>query len=140
MRARLLHSVKPVAQEKRRGRIASGSYFHKTILPVSAAGREDWHLHLPAIEAPRPPKVDGITGVDSASPLRTVNLEESVIVPDAILDEIWRVRQELVKQHGGLDGYFQYIQKLDRTHRQRGRLPRGKKARRQQAARTSTRS
>lgn len=38
---------------------------------------------------------------------------------DAILEEIWRVRENLIKQHGGLDGYFRYIRKLDRARRQR---------------------
>jgi predicted nucleic acid-binding protein len=32
---------------------------------------------------------------------------------DPILDELWRVREELVKKHGGLHGYFKYIQKLE---------------------------
>ena len=36
---------------------------------------------------------------------------------DPILDEIARVRQELVKKHGGIEGYFQHIQKLDRARR-----------------------
>ena len=44
-------------------------------------------------------------------------------MPDPILDEIWRVREELLKKHGGLDGYFRYIQKLDRAHRRRRSKP-----------------
>jgi len=52
---------------------------------------------------------------------------------DPILEEIWRVRQELIKQRGGLDGYFRYVQKIDRAHRQRGRSLKGKKTRRQRA-------
>jgi hypothetical protein len=38
---------------------------------------------------------------------------------DPILDEIARVRQELVKKHGGVDGYFRHIQKLDRARRKK---------------------
>jgi hypothetical protein len=38
---------------------------------------------------------------------------------DEILDEIWRVRAELLKEYGGLEGYFRHIQKLDRAHRRR---------------------
>ena len=38
---------------------------------------------------------------------------------DPILEEIWRVREELVKKHGGFDGYFKYVQKLDRAQRRR---------------------
>ena len=50
---------------------------------------------------------------------------------DPILEEIWRVRKELIKQHGGLEGYLAYVQKLDRARRQRGRGSRGKNARKQ---------
>jgi hypothetical protein len=38
---------------------------------------------------------------------------------DPILDEIWRVRAQLLKQYGGLDGYLTHVQKLDRAHRRR---------------------
>jgi hypothetical protein len=38
---------------------------------------------------------------------------------DPILDEISRVRRQLVKDHGGIEGYLAYIQKLDRSHRRR---------------------
>jgi hypothetical protein len=38
---------------------------------------------------------------------------------DPILDEIWRVRAEMVKEHGGLQGYLRYIMKLDRAYRRR---------------------
>ena len=61
-------------------------------------------------------------------------------MPDPILDEIWRVREELLKKHGGLDGYFRYVQKLDRAHRQRGRKPKTAKARRRKTSATSKRS
>lgn len=47
---------------------------------------------------------------------------------DPILDEIARVRQELIKKHGGIDGYFAYIQKLDRAHRKKRKKPSKKKA------------
>jgi len=48
---------------------------------------------------------------------------------DLILDEIWRVRDELIKRHGGLDGYFEYVRKLDRACRQRRLGPKGTKVR-----------
>jgi hypothetical protein len=48
---------------------------------------------------------------------------------DPILEEIWRVRQELIKQHGGLEGYVAYVQKLDRARRRSGQETKGKKAR-----------
>jgi hypothetical protein len=38
---------------------------------------------------------------------------------DPILDEIARVRQELIKKHGGIEGYIEYARKLDRAHRNR---------------------
>ena len=49
---------------------------------------------------------------------------------DPILEEIWRVRQELIKRHGGLKGYFAYAQKLDLARRRRGRGSKSQKARR----------
>ncbi len=36
-----------------------------------------------------------------------------------ILEEIWKVRDELIKKHGGLDGYFKYVQKLDTARRRK---------------------
>ena len=47
---------------------------------------------------------------------------------DPILDEIARVRQELVKKHGGLEGYIRYVQKLDRAHRKKRTKARKQKA------------
>lgn len=38
---------------------------------------------------------------------------------DPILDEIWRVRAELIKKHGGPDGYFEYIRKRDEARRKK---------------------
>jgi hypothetical protein len=52
---------------------------------------------------------------------------------DPILDEIRRVREELVKKHGGLEGYFAYVQKLDRARRARGKRPSAKTSRRRAA-------
>ena len=40
---------------------------------------------------------------------------------DPILEEIWRVREELLKKHGGIDGYFKYVQKLDRARRRKSK-------------------
>jgi hypothetical protein len=50
---------------------------------------------------------------------------------DPILEEIWRVREELIKRHGGLDGYLDYIEKLDRTRRKRDPKSKGKVVRKQ---------
>jgi len=52
---------------------------------------------------------------------------------DPILDEIWRVRQELLKRHGGLEGLFKYAQKLDRARLKRKRRPRSKNAQKPRA-------
>jgi len=52
---------------------------------------------------------------------------------DPILDEIWRVREALLKKHGGLDGYFKYIQKLERARQQRERRRTDSKGRRRKA-------
>jgi hypothetical protein len=50
---------------------------------------------------------------------------------DPILEEIWRVREELIKQHGGLEGYLDYIQQRERERRQREQQRQQRKARRQ---------
>jgi hypothetical protein len=42
-------------------------------------------------------------------------------MPDPILDEIARVRRELIEQHGGLNGYLEYVRKIDRAHQARRR-------------------
>ena len=33
---------------------------------------------------------------------------------DPIVEEVWRVREELIKKHGGLDGYIKHIQTMDK--------------------------
>ncbi len=38
---------------------------------------------------------------------------------DPILDEIWRVREQLIKPHGGVAGYFEYVRQLDVARRRR---------------------
>jgi hypothetical protein len=48
-------------------------------------------------------------------------------MPDPNLEEIWRVRQELIEKHGGVEGYFAYVQKLDRAHRQPGKKKTGRR-------------
>jgi hypothetical protein len=50
---------------------------------------------------------------------------------DPILEELWRVREQLLKQHGGWEGYFQYIEKLDRARRRRPRTQRPVKVHKQ---------
>jgi hypothetical protein len=35
---------------------------------------------------------------------------------DPILERIWRASDTLLKKHGGLDGYFKYVQKLHEAH------------------------
>ncbi len=61
-------------------------------------------------------------------------------MPDPILDEIRRVRVELIKQYGGWKEYFRYVQKLDRAHRLDGRKQKRKKADRQPSSTTRQRS
>jgi hypothetical protein len=38
---------------------------------------------------------------------------------DPILDEIWRVRRQLLREHGGIEGYVAYVARLDRSHNHR---------------------
>jgi len=49
---------------------------------------------------------------------------------DEILDEYWRVRAELVKKHGGMDGYWKYNERLDRARRARQKRKRAKSKKR----------
>ena len=53
---------------------------------------------------------------------------------DTMLEEIWRVRGELIKKHGGWDGYVKYAQKLERGHAQRRKKTRGLAMGRRRAA------
>jgi hypothetical protein len=45
---------------------------------------------------------------------------------DINVEEVWRVREELIKSFGGIDGYFQHCQSLDRASAAR-RKPRKRK-------------
>jgi hypothetical protein len=49
---------------------------------------------------------------------------------DPILEEIWRVRKALIKQHGGLDGYLDYVRSLDQVRRKEARRAKGRKGKR----------
>ena len=40
---------------------------------------------------------------------------------DAMLEEIWRVREELIKRHGGVHGYLNYLRTLDRNRARRAK-------------------
>lgn len=45
---------------------------------------------------------------------------------DIFVDEVRRVREELIERHGGLDGWIQHLQEMDRE-RARKVKPRPKK-------------
>jgi len=47
---------------------------------------------------------------------------------DPIVDEVRRVREELVKRHGGLDGWISHLQEMDRQRAAQARRRTGKKA------------
>lgn len=42
---------------------------------------------------------------------------------DDIVDEVRRVREELIERHGGIDGYFKYCQQQDRARARRLKSP-----------------
>jgi hypothetical protein len=46
---------------------------------------------------------------------------------DAIVDEVRRVRDELVKRHGGLDGWIEHLQAMDRERARQVKRQRLKK-------------
>ena len=50
-------------------------------------------------------------------------------VRDVIVNRVRRVREDLIKGYGGLEGYFRHLQELDREHQARARAA-GKAARR----------
>ncbi len=56
-----------------------------------------------------------------------------VMRADPILDRIAAARESLVKEHGGWEGYFKYIQKLDRARQRREKRARASKKRRRTA-------
>ena len=45
---------------------------------------------------------------------------------DPILEEVWRVREELLKRYGGIDGYFRHIQAMDRARLRKAKARRRK--------------
>jgi hypothetical protein len=55
---------------------------------------------------------------------------------DPILDEIWRVRAELIKRHGGVAGYFEHVRQLDLARRQRRGRQKSARVRRQRVKTT----
>ncbi len=56
---------------------------------------------------------------------------------DEMLEEIWRVREELIKKHGGMEGYIKYVQKLERAHARRLKKNGTKRSRRKRVTRKS---
>ncbi len=46
---------------------------------------------------------------------------------DPILEEIWKIRAELLQKHGGLDGYFKYVERIDRARQAKSKRQRGRK-------------
>jgi hypothetical protein len=36
------------------------------------------------------------------------------MITDSNVEEVRRVREELIKRHGGLDGYMKHLQQMDR--------------------------
>jgi hypothetical protein len=42
---------------------------------------------------------------------------------DVIVDEVRRVREELIKRYGGLDGWIQHLQEMDRQRARKVKNP-----------------
>ncbi len=42
---------------------------------------------------------------------------------DVIVDEVRRVREELVRKYGGLDGWIQHLQAMDRERARKPKRP-----------------
>ena len=54
-------------------------------------------------------------------------METKDMITDSNVEEVRRVREELIKRHGGLDGYMKHFQATDR---ERNRTAKQKRARR----------
>jgi hypothetical protein len=53
---------------------------------------------------------------------------------DPILDEVRRVREELIERHGGLENYLRYCEQQDRRRTRQGTEPAQPKRNRRQTA------
>lgn len=78
--------------------------------------------------------------VDSAGTIRPDNSQERMTMPDIIVDEVRRVREELIEQYGGIDGYFKHCQQQDRVCARRLKSKRRKQAARKGRKTSRTRS
>ncbi|WP_094545739.1 hypothetical protein [Petroclostridium xylanilyticum] len=38
---------------------------------------------------------------------------------DPIVEEVWKSREQLLEQHGGLEGFLEYIKKQEQEHPER---------------------
>jgi hypothetical protein len=45
---------------------------------------------------------------------------------DPILEEVWRARERLLKQYGGIDGLIKHVQAMDRARARKAKLRRAK--------------
>src|SRR5262249_61842670 len=63
----------------------------------------------------------GFTGVRSQGKFRTDRPKEKLVSNDVIVEEVRRVRHELVTRYGGLDGWIQHLQSMDRERRRKSR-------------------
>ncbi len=56
---------------------------------------------------------------------------------DPILEEVWRVGEELFQKYGGADGLFKHLQQLDRARLRRARQRRARKGNRRNSKNNS---
>lgn len=54
-------------------------------------------------------------------------MNDRIVVNDPIVEEVRRVRKELIQQHGGLDGYLKHLQAMDRRRLSQAKAKRAKK-------------
>ena len=71
--------------------------------------------------------IAGLAGVDSQAKFGP-NVEEARFMSaDVIVDQVRRVRDELVKRYGGLDGWIDHLQAMDRERAGKMQRPTAKK-------------
>jgi hypothetical protein len=49
-------------------------------------------------------------------------MQETVIMSGPQKTKIWKVRQQLLKDHGGMEGLWKYVKTLEAEQAQRGKV------------------
>lgn len=75
----------------------------------------------------------GLAGVDPEGKFGSNAEETKLMSRDVIVDEVRRVRDRLVKKYGGLDGWIEHLQQMDRDRARKAKRQSVKKGNRRQS-------